>query len=113
MVTQKGHLVQKIPKLRATFETKNKNNFSSESLEVYQLCEVSRCVTQKLLRIAPYEIRRRTFLKVYVSPRDDCNLPVGPVPRPCSYYSEKVFCLIAMVNNGLLDAALDVVIFDG
>ena len=91
MVTQKGHLVQKIPKLRAKFETKNKNNFSSESLEVYQLCEVSGCVTQKLLRIAPYEIRRRTFLKVYVSPRDDCNLPVGPVPRPCSYYSEKVF----------------------
>ena len=91
MVTQKGHLVQKIPKLRAKFETKNKNNFSSESLEVYQFREVSGCVTQKLLRIAPYEIRRRTFLKVYVSPRDDCNLPVGPVPRPCSYYSEKVF----------------------
>ena len=53
---------------------------------------MSGCVTQKLLRIAPYEIRRRTFfLKGYVSPRDDCDLPVGPVPRPCSYYSEKVF----------------------
>ena len=69
MVTQKGHLVQKIPKLRAKFETKN--NCSTESLEVYQLCEVSGCVTQKLLRIPT-----------------DCNLPAGRVPRPYSDYSE-------------------------
>ena len=92
MVTQKGHLVQKNSKTQSKiWDEKQKQFFVRIARSLSALWSVRLRNTKVVTYRAIWNPTKDFFLKVYVSPRDDCNLPVGPVPRPCSYYSEKVF----------------------
>ena len=92
MVTQKGHLVQKNSKTQSKiWDEKQKQFFVRIARSLSALWSVRLRNTKVVTYRAIWNPTKDFFLKVYVSPRDDCNLPVGPVPRACSYYSEKVF----------------------